>query len=123
MGLYCTEAFIQSDSCMFICKNVTICKIKKVTTFNGITILYLSKINLLQVSTLKCGFLPMSQEALICGEVSYHEYNGILVDQEERDALQRHLGPNNKVGFTEEVILITKKSFIDSMLTPRFHLM
>lgn len=96
---------------------------KKVTTFNGITILYLSKINLLQVSTLKCGFLPMSQEALICGEVSYHEYNGILVDQEERDALQRHLGPNNKVGFTEEVILITKKSFIDSMLTPRFHLM
>lgn len=77
---------------------------------------------LLQVSTLKCGFLPMSQEALICGEVSYHEYNGILVDQEERDALQRHLGPNNKVGFTEVVILITKKSFIDSMLTPRFHL-
>lgn len=39
----------------------------------------------------------MSQEALICGEVSYHEYNGILVDQEERDSLQRHLGPNNKV--------------------------
>lgn len=51
------------------------------------------------VSTLKCGFLPMSQEALICGEVSYHEYNGILVDQEERDALQRHLGPNNKIMF------------------------
>ncbi|XP_022288993.1 protein hu-li tai shao-like isoform X9 [Crassostrea virginica] len=51
------------------------------------------------VSTLKCGFLPMSQEALICGEVSYHEYNGILVDQEERDSLQRHLGPNNKIMF------------------------
>lgn len=84
---------------------------------------YRKALFLFQVSTLKCGFLPMSQEALICGEVSYHEYNGILVDQEERDALQRHLGPNNKVGFTEEVILITKKSFIDSMLTPRFHLM
>ncbi|XP_056004249.1 alpha-adducin-like isoform X8 [Ostrea edulis] len=51
------------------------------------------------VSTLKCGFLPMSQESLICGEVSYHEYNGILVDQEERDSLQRHLGPNNKIMF------------------------
>lgn len=46
----------------------------------------------------------MSQEALICGEVSYHEYNGILVDQEERDALQRHLGPNNKVSRTEGVM-------------------
>lgn len=54
-----------------------------------------------QVSTLKCGFLPMSQESLICGEVSYHEYNGILVDQEERDSLQRHLGPNNKVSQSE----------------------
>lgn len=97
------------DSCMFLCKHVTICKMKKKSLY-----LHWNKylVLLLQVSTLKCGFLPMSQEALICGEVSYHEYNGILVDQEERDALQRHLGPNNKVGFTEEVILITKKSFI-----------
>lgn len=46
---------------------------------------------------MKCGFLPLSQEALICGEVSYHDYNGILVDASEREALQRNLGPNNKV--------------------------
>ena len=39
----------------------------------------------------------MSQEALICGEVSYHDYNGILVDEGERDTLQRNLGPINKV--------------------------
>ncbi|KAK3094862.1 hypothetical protein FSP39_007183 [Pinctada imbricata] len=51
------------------------------------------------VSTMKCGFLPMSQESLLCGEVSYHEYSGILVDQAERDAIQRNLGPNNKVMF------------------------
>ena len=54
---------------------------------------------LLQLSTLKCGFLPMSQESLLCGEVSYHEYSGILVDQAEKDAIQRNLGPNNKVGY------------------------
>ena len=47
---------------------------------------------------MKCGLLPMSQEALICGEVSYHDYNGILVDPAEREALQRNLGPKNKVG-------------------------
>jgi adducin len=46
---------------------------------------------------MKCGFLPLSQESLIVGDVSYHDYNGILVDQEERDALQRNLGPTNKV--------------------------
>lgn len=62
----------------------------------------------------------MSQEALICGEVSYHEYNGILVDQEERDALQRHLGPNNKVSHAEGVmqqpyggkVIVTKNLFM-----------
>ena len=46
---------------------------------------------------MKCGLLPLSQEALTCGEVSYHDYNGILVDPEERETLQRNLGPNNKV--------------------------
>ncbi|KAJ8316920.1 hypothetical protein KUTeg_004824 [Tegillarca granosa] len=51
------------------------------------------------VSIMKCGFLPISQEALICGEVSYHEYNGILVDQAEKDTIQRNLGPINKVMF------------------------
>ncbi|XP_052770493.1 alpha-adducin-like isoform X4 [Mya arenaria] len=49
------------------------------------------------VSGMKCGFLPLSQEALICGEISYHEYNGILIDQSEREHLQRNLGPINKV--------------------------
>ncbi|XP_076460778.1 protein hu-li tai shao-like isoform X3 [Babylonia areolata] len=51
------------------------------------------------VSASKCGLLPMSQEALICGKISYHDYRGILVDQEERDQLARNLGPMNKVMF------------------------
>ncbi|ESO97018.1 hypothetical protein LOTGIDRAFT_115246 [Lottia gigantea] len=51
------------------------------------------------VSVMKCGLLPLSQEGMICGEVSYHDFNGILVDQEERDKLSRNLGPTNKVMF------------------------
>ncbi|XP_033756955.1 alpha-adducin-like isoform X5 [Pecten maximus] len=51
------------------------------------------------VSVMKCGFLPLSQEAAICGDVSYHDYQGILCDQSERDSLQRNLGPINKVMF------------------------
>jgi len=51
------------------------------------------------VSSMKSGLLAISQEALICGNISYHEYNGILVDQEEREKLARSLGPANKVMF------------------------
>jgi len=49
------------------------------------------------VSSMKCGLLPMSQEALICGKVSYHEYSGILVDAEEKEKLARNLGVHNKI--------------------------
>merc|ERR1711974_308168 len=51
------------------------------------------------VSAMKCGLLPMSQEALICGKVSYHEYRGILVDPEEKEKLARNLGVHNKILF------------------------
>ena len=46
---------------------------------------------------MKCGLLPISQEACICGDVSYFDYTGILVDPEQREALARALGPVNKV--------------------------
>lgn len=51
------------------------------------------------VSATKQGLLPISQEAMICGKISYHDYSGILVDQDERDKLARNLGPFNKVMF------------------------
>ncbi len=50
-----------------------------------------------QISALKCGFLPVSQESVLIGEVSYHDYYGILVDPEERESIARNLGPLNKV--------------------------
>ena len=50
-----------------------------------------------QISALKCGFLPVSQESVLIGEVSYHDYYGILVDPEERETIARNLGPLNKV--------------------------
>ena len=50
-----------------------------------------------QVSCMECGLLPISQEALIVGDVSYHSYQGVLVDMKEKKSTQKHLGPNNKV--------------------------
>jgi len=51
------------------------------------------------VSVLKCGLLPLSQEAAILGDISYHDYNGILVSPAEKDLIIRNLGPFNKVMF------------------------
>ncbi|KAG0728377.1 Protein hu-li tai shao [Chionoecetes opilio] len=49
------------------------------------------------VSALKQGLMPLCQESLLVGDISYHEYQGIFVNQEERDKLARNLGPINKV--------------------------
>merc|ERR1719317_307664 len=51
------------------------------------------------ISTMKCGLLPLSQESCLIGEVSYHSYNGIVVDPEERQSIAKDLGPSNKVMF------------------------
>ncbi|XP_030599266.1 alpha-adducin isoform X3 [Archocentrus centrarchus] len=48
------------------------------------------------VSAMKCGLLPISPEALSLGEVAYHDYHGILVDEEESTLIQRNLGPKSK---------------------------
>uniref|UniRef100_A0A7N8XJ99 Adducin 3 n=1 Tax=Mastacembelus armatus TaxID=205130 RepID=A0A7N8XJ99_9TELE len=49
------------------------------------------------VSSMKCGILPISQEALILGDIAYYSYQGSLDGQEERRELQKALGPTTKV--------------------------
>ncbi|KAJ8338989.1 hypothetical protein SKAU_G00357750 [Synaphobranchus kaupii] len=49
------------------------------------------------VSAMKCGLLPISPEALSLGEVTYHDYHGILVDEAENVLIQKNLGPTSKV--------------------------
>ncbi|XP_066939973.1 protein hu-li tai shao isoform X5 [Macrobrachium rosenbergii] len=49
------------------------------------------------VSALKQGLLPLSQESLLVGDISYHDYQGIFVNPEEKEKLARDLGPINKV--------------------------
>ncbi|KAM4635901.1 gamma-adducin isoform 1-T2 [Discoglossus pictus] len=49
------------------------------------------------VSSMKCGILPISQEALLLGDVAYYNYQGCLDEQEERIQLQKVLGPSCKV--------------------------
>ncbi|XP_056275192.1 beta-adducin isoform X2 [Pseudoliparis swirei] len=49
------------------------------------------------VSAMKCGVLPLSHEALLVGDVSYFNYNGVMEDEEDRVELQKSLGPTCKV--------------------------
>ncbi|XP_028586162.1 gamma-adducin isoform X2 [Podarcis muralis] len=49
------------------------------------------------VSSMKCGILPISQEALILGDIAYYNYQGSLDEPEERLQLQKVIGPSCKV--------------------------
>lgn len=41
----------------------------------------------------------LSQEAMSLGEISYHDYCGVLVNDEERALITKNLGPKNRVMF------------------------
>ncbi|CAF4097834.1 unnamed protein product, partial [Rotaria magnacalcarata] len=49
------------------------------------------------VSAMKCGLLPLSQDALFCGKISYHDYRGISIEDDVKKLLVEDLGPINKV--------------------------
>ena len=49
------------------------------------------------VSAMKCGLLPISQHAMrIQRQVSYHDYEGIALDMDERTRMARNLGKRSK---------------------------
>ena len=50
---------------------------------------------------MKCGILPISQEALLLGDIAYFSYHGCLDDQEEKVEFQKALGPTAKVTSNE----------------------
>nr|XP_040033922.1 adducin 3 (gamma) b [Gasterosteus aculeatus aculeatus]XP_040033923.1 adducin 3 (gamma) b [Gasterosteus aculeatus aculeatus] len=49
------------------------------------------------VSSMKCGILPISREALLLGDVSCCGYHGSLDNKEEKVEFQKALGPTAKV--------------------------
>jgi ribulose-5-phosphate 4-epimerase/fuculose-1-phosphate aldolase len=49
------------------------------------------------VSAMKCGLLPISQHAMrVQAQVTYHDYEGIALELDERTRLARDLGPTSK---------------------------
>merc|ERR1711981_386549 len=60
-------------------------------------ILHLHTPNIVAVSSMKCGLLYLSQESCLIGDVSYHNYEGLVVEKSEWESLARDLGVHNKV--------------------------
>jgi ribulose-5-phosphate 4-epimerase/fuculose-1-phosphate aldolase len=47
------------------------------------------------LSSLKCGLLPLNQTAMRFVQISYHDYNGVVLDLSEQASLVEDLGDNN----------------------------
>merc|ERR1711981_842182 len=60
-------------------------------------IIHLHTPNIVAVSAMKCGLLYLSQESCLIGDISYHNYEGLVVEKAEWESLARDLGVHNKV--------------------------
>jgi len=62
------------------------------------------------VSAMACGLLPLTQTAMRCMPVAYHEYEGPAVDLDERGRLQRDLGDARFMVLRNHGLLVTGAS-------------
>ncbi|KAF0292902.1 Alpha-adducin [Amphibalanus amphitrite] len=70
------------------------------------------------VSTMQCGLLPITQEALVVhgfAGVSYHDYQGILINSAEKKDIQENLGPKNKVLTPSQLVFPSVQVLIPSV--------
>jgi ribulose-5-phosphate 4-epimerase/fuculose-1-phosphate aldolase len=47
------------------------------------------------VSALKCGLLPLAQTSMRFAKISYHDFQGVVLDLAEQESLLRDMGDNN----------------------------
>lgn len=84
-------------------------------------VVHLHHPSVVAVSAQKCGLLPISQEAMIVGEVGYHEYRGILIDEAERALLVRDLGERNVMILRNHGFVVCGES-VEHALSLTYHL-
>lgn len=59
-------------------------------------IIHMHQEDVVAVSAMKCGLLPLSIEAAELGEISYHDFRGIFTNEEEKESIVKDLGDKNK---------------------------
>ena len=62
------------------------------------------------VSAMRCGLLPLSQTAMRCMPIAYHDYEGPAVDLDERGRLQRDLADRRFMVLRNHGLLTTGPS-------------
>jgi ribulose-5-phosphate 4-epimerase/fuculose-1-phosphate aldolase len=63
---------------------------------DAVSVIHLHTRDGVAVSALADGLLPLSQNALtIWGDIAYHDYEGVVAPDEEREVIQRDLGTKN----------------------------
>lgn len=62
------------------------------------------------VSTMKCGLLPNTQTSMRFAEISYHDYEGVVIDTRLRDRLVEDLGDNNAMILRNHGLLTASKT-------------
>lgn len=73
------------------------------------------------VSSMKCGVLPISQEALLLGDVSCFGYHGSLDNKEEKVEFQKALGPTAKVMILRNHGLLTLGETVEEAFHYLYH--
>ena len=62
------------------------------------------------VSTMECGLLPNTQTSMRFAKISYHDFDGVVIDTAAREALARDLGDNNAMILRNHGLLTTGKT-------------
>jgi ribulose-5-phosphate 4-epimerase/fuculose-1-phosphate aldolase len=72
------------------------------------------------VSTHTEGLMPLNQQALLVGDVAYHDYRGLALDLEERPLLVADLGARNAMLLRNHGTLAVGPTVADAFLTMYF---
>jgi ribulose-5-phosphate 4-epimerase/fuculose-1-phosphate aldolase len=75
------------------------------------------------VSAMKCGLLPISQHAMrMQREITYHDYEGIALDMDERTRLAKDLGPKSRAMILRNHGLLTLGSTVREAMELMYYL-
>jgi ribulose-5-phosphate 4-epimerase/fuculose-1-phosphate aldolase len=84
-------------------------------------VLHLHSVNGVAVSAQERGLLPLSQHAmLVLGSLSYHDYEGLALNEEEKPRLVRDLGSNNFLMLRNHGLLTVGRTIAEAFVSMYF---